>query len=243
MKKNNIINFGLILGVILLAINTTSCKDDDDNDKTHEVLTSFKYDPLQKVIKKGEALTGTKAVTTPSNTNVKYSIKGIKKDGKAFTNPANGVKVNENDGTLSLAKENTLETGTYIVTIEGDDQFKKNNKKTTTYTIGVSAGEITEIKYETNTLTVKKGVEKSSDAVKITPLGALVNFTIKEIKKDNNAFTNPTKGIKISEVDGKLSLENGHTLDKGEYVVTVEGEDLYKENNKKTVTFTITITE
>lgn len=138
LKLNAMKNLlSLFIVMLVSSLVLVSCDKDDDPKPTVKYLKAISYSPNKKELAKKTAYAGPVAKFTDAKAKVKFAVKTITKDKKAFTNPATGIKIDAATGKLSLAATNTLENGVYVVTVECTDQNNKKIKKTATFTITI----------------------------------------------------------------------------------------------------------
>ncbi|AUP79411.1 cadherin repeat domain-containing protein [Flavivirga eckloniae] len=108
----------------------------------------------------------------------------------------------------------------------------------------IKSPKLTAVKYNPNSITSKPKIAFKSSAIEITPDKAKATFTIKDIKKDGEKFTNPGKkeGFQI-DANGKVFADKDHKLGNGVYVVTVSAKDASDSKNVKTTTIKVIISD
>ena len=125
----------LVLSMLVMATVLSSCSDDED---VAPELTQIAYSTNTISVQTATAISSVTPTISPSGAEATIAIKEIEKDSQAFTNPTNGFKIST-EGVLSLEASNTLEAGTYVLTIEATDKNDNTIKKTTTFTFTVTA--------------------------------------------------------------------------------------------------------
>lgn len=135
--------FSLLKAVLGLFFTITllSCSDDDNDTpvvKDPAKIKSISYTPNKAEAKESKVFNGVVAKKDPTELEVTFSIKSIKKGADTFTNlTEKGFAINATSGKVSLVEGHKITKGVYKLTIEATDKTAKKNKVTTVYEVTV----------------------------------------------------------------------------------------------------------